>query len=339
MQAVTAAVEEAGYFDTHPLLVDLTPDQALDCEAVATILMDFDGQGSWRVSKTSVAAFVGQFPPGLRSEMLGHLKKIQFLGRSHISRTILKTFDLHWPSTAIDVVALSPSSGQMVRTWLKQELGSTERASRCVICNDLRECLKADNHSRPLVFVDDNINSAIQARAQFFAWAGIVRHQRPLILQGEDGISDVKLPSEELELLRAREIWIVTCAGSVRAGEALREALNDILFTSFGGVRYDTEIEGADGFSSDLKSFLCTVGRELIASTNHGTSFSDLPNEKQEECAGKEFGYGNVGSLLATAINVPTSTVTAIWSPGIFAARGWMPLMIRRNKLRHLVVS
>jgi hypothetical protein len=53
----------------------------------------------------------------------------------------------------------------------------------------------------------------------------------------------------------------------------------------------------------------------------------------------RAFGYGNVGGLVATASNVPTATATAIWSPGMYKGGPWMPLMIRCNKFRHLVIG
>ena len=41
---------------------------------------------------------------------------------------------------------------------------------------------------------------------------------------------------------------------------------------------------------------------------------SELDHEQMVYCQERAFGYGNAGSLVATASNVPTATVTAIWS-------------------------
>ena len=56
-------------------------------------------------------------------------------------------------------------------------------------------------------------------------------------------------------------------------------------------------------------------------------------------CRRDMFGYGNVGGLAATSLNVPSATVTALWCPGLHNGHPWMPLLIRRNKLRHLVIG
>jgi deoxynucleoside triphosphate triphosphohydrolase SAMHD1 len=155
----------------------------------------------------------------------------------------------------------------------------------------------------------------------------------------EDGIVEETLPEAQLDAFRVRAIHIVTCVGRPLAEENLRTILIDHGFTHFRGVQWKHLAEGVVEWSDDLKDFLCDVGTSLISWSKYRKDPSKLDAAQLGYCKGKAFGYGNVGSLVATASNVPTATVTAIWSPGMYRGSPWMPLMIRRNKLRHLVLG
>jgi hypothetical protein len=52
-----------------------------------------------------------------------------------------------------------------------------------------------------------------------------------------------------------------------------------------------------------------------------------------------DIGYANAGALLVTSVSTPTGTITPLWQPGLYQGQPWMPLAIRTNKLRYLVIG
>ena len=336
---ITSAASEARYFDDAPLLADLSATQSKACESLAVRLANFEGQASWRVTGNSAKAFLLQFLPRHREELIEVLQRIVFLDRLEVTSSIFAILKRHFADQNIDIAALSPSSGHHVRNLVKQEVGTIADASRWTFANDIRECLADDRVTQPLVLVDDNINSATQARAQFLAWAGVPRETWPLSLQKEDGITTAELSLHELSRMKARKIWVVTCAGTQRANEPLRACLAELGFSGYQQVVYSRSIEDTATWSPELRVYLTDIGRGLIATSRYGRPFSDLPEDARKDCDDKAFGYGNIGGLLATALNVPTATTTVVWSPGIYEGRPWLPLMIRQNKLGKLTIG
>jgi hypothetical protein len=202
----------------------------------------------------------------------------------------------------------------------------------------IREALQQE-YARPVVFVDDNISSATQARAQFLTWAGVPREKWPDECKDEDNIINEALSESHLEQLRKRPIHVVTCVGRPPAEENLRIILEEHGFEAFHGVCWKHKAEDVVTWSAALRKFLCAVGVSLIAWCRYRKDPSELDEDELKFCRERAFGYGNVGSLVATASNVPTATVTGVWSPGMYRRSPWMPLLIRRNKLRHLVLG
>jgi hypothetical protein len=102
-------------------------------------------------------------------------------------------------------------------------------------------------------------------------------------------------------------------------------------------LKYAEEIKTDDNWSLNLKTYLIEVGQSVLAwSKSHGETLSEAD---RAFCEANAFGYGGAGGLLATATNVPTSTVPALWCPGLHNGSPWMPLLIRQNKLKHLVLG
>lgn len=197
------AAERVGYFDEYPRLARTVPRDGR-VQSVAARLRDFDGQGQWRVTVDSCAAFVEQFQPRLREEVLELLGRITVLDRATLTndlRAAIKRFGRP-ASVKGYVAALSPDSGNFVRMILDQELRDDLRASQWKVCKSLRDALAEAREGDWLLLCDDNVSSGSQADSQLLAWFGVDRSEWPEEQRGEGGISDVPrvLPASLREL-------------------------------------------------------------------------------------------------------------------------------------------
>jgi hypothetical protein len=204
--------------------------------------------------------------------------------------------------------------------------------------SELRGALRGPSEI-PLALVDDNASSGIQAAAQILAWAGIDRQSWPEECRDEDALFDIAIEPELWANILKRPVHLVVCAGRPEAQTRISAAAAQAGLTRFAGLKYSHAIQEAYEWPNDLRVFLSEVGASLMAYTKHQKGIDELGPDQRAACEAKAFGYGNVGGLLATATNVPTSTITALWSPGMHRGAPWMPLMIRQGKIRNLVIG
>lgn len=80
--------------------------------------------------------------------------------------------------------------------------------------------------------------------------------------------------------------------------------------------------------SAEFRSFCEEVGKQLLVTSSKLAGRDRTQEWVDERC----LGYGNQGFLLAFPYNVPSQTLTLIWSAGDYAGRPWHPLMPRRKK-------
>jgi hypothetical protein len=237
-------------------------------------------------------------------------------------------------TTGADVVAFSPTSGSQIYTWLKRELKGHETLR---FPADLRGAIKQAS-SDPIVFVDDNAASGVQARAQFLQIMGVDRGEWPNECRDELDLFS-ELTASELKALKERQIYLYVCAGSPSANAAITKCVKKHGLRSFRGLRYAKRIDRPYRWPKPLKRFLEEVGQSLIAWTQFGTSFEKLSSSKKSQCRNRALGYANVGALVTTNNSVPTSTITALWCPGIHRGQPWFPLLLRSGKMSYVVVS
>jgi hypothetical protein len=264
VKRVMSAATEGGYFDDKPLLAEPTDEGFAAVRQVAERLSTFEGQRSWRVREETVARFVDQFPPRLRREMLGALARIVFFDATELRRSVLNTA-ARLSSDSMDIAPLSANSGHHVRMIIEQEAKGRSAYSHLTFRKSLQEALDPAGTQRAIVFVDDNISSATQARAQFLRWVGVSRENWPEECKDEDGIANQTLSEAQLDEFRGRALHIVTCVGRPLAEENLRPILAEHGFATFHGVKWKYLAESMVEWSEDLKSFLCDVGTSLIA--------------------------------------------------------------------------
>lgn len=331
LDATVVAASDAGYFDEFPVFAEPVGAYEQDIRSVAETLSTFEGEREWRVRPETVAAFVSQFPPNMRDRMIAKLKKIVFLGENEIASKILSTLRAAGHLTG-DVIPLSPSSGSHTANALRRALKHETHTWQ--LCTSITEAPREID--APIIFIDDNCVSATQARAQLMNLAGRGVETWPQECKGEENLFP-PLAAEAWEALRQRRIVFVVCAGANSARDRLQECATALGVSHPIEFYFDTAVEPDSTWDEDIRAFLANVGRSVLEWTR---SRSKQPSQEDKIFSETHaFGYGNTGGLLATNTNVPASTVTALWCPGVYKGAAWMPLLIRQGKLRHLVLS
>jgi hypothetical protein len=196
-------------------------------------------------------------------------------------------------------------------------------------------CSSDLDDGRQIVLIDDNAASGVQSRAQFLRWSGRDRSTWPIECQEEENLFD-PIAAAQWKQFQARPVRIVVCAGRALASERLTVCLSDLGFTNFAGLFYSRQIGAVDQWADELRDYLTGVGRSVLTWSRRDKTQTEAG---RKFCVDNAFGYGAAGGLLITTTNVPSSTVTALWCPGIHNQSPWMPLVIRQNKLRHLVLA
>ena len=170
LKQVHAALADVGYFDDKCWAAEPIDEDSATALKIADNLKHFSGQRSWSVTPSSVSAYLSQFPISLREDMASALQKLTILDRDTIVNRMKPMFDKL--QTEADIVAFTSTSGTQVHTWLKKELkGSPELKFH----PDIRSALKGSEDA-PLIFVDDNSASGVQARAQFLIFWELIEH-------------------------------------------------------------------------------------------------------------------------------------------------------------------
>jgi HD superfamily phosphohydrolase len=231
--ATMEAATRAGYFDAVPLLARPVDPNSDAVSRVVDLLSTFDGQREWQVRAETVAAFVNQVPPRLRNELLHRLSTIVFLNEQTIADGLLQL--LAGVPGAADVAPFSPTSGSHARTALMRVV-KTRGTPPWVIHTNGEDALDADNEN-PLIFIDDNVASATQARAQFLQWASRPVETWPEECRAEDNLFRPMQP-ELWDRLRRRPIKVFVCAGLPHAQERLQACAENLEFAPLGSSHH-----------------------------------------------------------------------------------------------------
>jgi deoxynucleoside triphosphate triphosphohydrolase SAMHD1 len=324
-----------GYFDSIAHLAPVNLDENV-LASIARNLRSFSGQGNWTVTDASVRAYLAQFPPKLRDPMAKLLSEsLVVFDRTRLATDIgpkIRSIPLNGAKGV--VVALSPDSGNTVRIQLEQELRA-RLVDGWEFAKSIRDALQIVNPSDHLVFCDDNVSSGSQAVCQFKSWVGAAKTAQEL---EERGVELTALDIRDQELLRKVVIHIVTSAGTKGGTTYLETSLKGIGL-KFGGLEYEVELETPALALGRLDAFLEAVGTQVLAWSRHHKTLPDLTRGERRACRADALGYAGARALICTPMNVPVATLTALWCPGLYNGRPWMPLVIRRGYLDRLVLS
>ena len=194
----------------------------------------------------------------------------------------------------------------------------------------LEEYIKSGN-GKPLVFLDDFIGSGGQATDILAAWFGRRDLRKNL------GEKREPLSSDILNCLRKQPVAFLFISGWDDGIKAVEETSKEVGIEAHVYCHIkEKEIPFAEqclkrkfqGKPEVVSSFLqrCReIGKDLLLSE---------PGHKltKETLETRALGYGNRAMLLASFVNVPTQTLTAIWASGKADGVSWSPLLRRRKK-------
>jgi deoxynucleoside triphosphate triphosphohydrolase SAMHD1 len=323
----------ANYFDEFPTLAKKTDLDAVD-DAIPAI-EKFAGEKGWSVDRKTIRAFVDQFPPGLRNDLISAMKAGRFVDRDQVVEMLVPKFEeLSKSANKILVVPLSPSSGSPLISPLRQRF---KKSNNIEFMSSLSAALKVDG-IKTIVFVDDNCVSGTQAAAQLYSYRSSDRNTWPERMRSEAGLH-ASLSNEEFSSFAATDFSILVAFGHSKAAETLKESAIALDLHGFQEVFYVSEISQSPSWSERLRSYLIAVGKQLNAYDRWGKSFNDLEASDQITCEEHAFGFGGIGGLTFFQNSVPTSTVTAFWMPGVVDGRPWVPLAIRQGRVSKLLLG
>ncbi len=338
------AIREAaqvGYFDRSPRLAPVDIDPALMFSA-ARRLRDFTGQGNWRVDETTVEAFISQFPISLRAEAVELVDSFKVFNKVELATAVgagIRGIDLRGGRGYI--AALSPDSGNVVRTTLEHELTTNLAPLGWAFKKTVRDVFREAQPEDHLVLVDDNVTSGSQAICQFLAWLGIPETEWTADQLREKGIERAPLDPRDIELLKKINLAVVVDSGTTRADENVTAMLAALGVERFQGIVFHQALSlSSASLSPGMEDFLRAVGTSTLAWCRHRmVDLTKLTPDQLEECSRNALGYDGVKALIATQLNVPAGTLTPFWAPGFFNGEPWLPLLLRRGYIGDLVLS
>lgn len=197
------------------------------------------------------------------------------------------------------------------------------------------ESYLSSSTSRPLVFIDDFVGTGSQAADIMAAWFG-----REDLRKQHLGEQRERLSKDSCEKLKNATIAFVFVAAWDDGLTAVRDVAAQLGLRAIASCYiHESQLPFAEAVLRDsgvkaqkIRAFLdqCTkIGCELVRSESGKTRIVPLPEQK---VAQRALGYGNKGMLLATLVNAPTQTLTAIWMAGTVDGATWTPLIHRRTK-------
>jgi HD superfamily phosphohydrolase len=340
------ALSEAGYYGSRPRLS--TPViRTAEISKLVSRYKDFSGQHGWNVTEESLLAFIGQFPHNLRDDAKELIRNLNFLNR-HKTGDLLRNstkeiFDelANSEQTKIHIVPLAGTSGHVAMELLKQEFRKELKHSHINLSHSIHETLGVASRGDNVIFIDDNIGSGTQFSAQLRSWTGTLTSARNQKVRIEKGIELSALDKNRRELFEQLNIWLATCVGT---NESERRVMDNLEKSKimFRGIRFGAALSYKDSKSeksqtewspsNQLIEFLRQVGAECI---RHARGLSKIA----KSCMADSLGYGNYEGQTVTLWNVPTSTYTALWCPGMVEGEPWFPLFIRRGYVEDLIIA
>lgn len=338
------AAEWAGYYDEFPILAPCKDDEF---NSIAQKVKGFSGQGKWEPRPKHCERFLSQFPPRLRAPFVEAFRGFQMLDRARITQYLLTAFDRFrhqiGDTSPIVIAALTPDSGNWVRMIFEQEAKQHLKERNAIFAKSISDALMTSrNNNHAVLLIDDNIGSGNQACAQFRAWFGKPRDNWPVAQQNEKGIAETPLSGEDQRTLSERPLGIGIGFGNQVANDALKAVLTENGVRNFTGLHLGEVYDHRPTLlPKDLSDFLHSVGADVLAYSRFGAvdGCAKLGPQERMSCEDDADGYGAAAWLVATPFNVPTSTYTALWCPGLFRGKPWLPLLIRRGHLNSLVIS
>jgi HD superfamily phosphohydrolase len=342
VEAITSTLARGGYFDSAP---QLSPHPiSAEVETIAIRFSEFSGEQGWKIRAPLVSGFISQFPNKLRRELIELLSdnsRFLFLNRQETIRLVIEGLAKLELERPFRLVPLTPSSGQNIRNHIR---GAVDPASVSVHANLSHALSVIRTNGGSVVFVDDNIASGTQAARQLEIYFG------GIVEKPEGNYVIDPLTEDEKEAMCSHSIGAAFSVGYHVGGNNLAEtaARFNVALSPENVVwgKAIDEVSGRDGISPGLREFLGEVGegvlRRRFIREGHGNESDNLAHQFA-------LGYSQLEGLVVTSFSVPTSTYPALWCPGYRETKQsegeedtrmpWVPLFLRTNMLKHLVLG
>jgi hypothetical protein len=287
----------------------------------------FESHDGVRISVPTVRSWLLQFPAEEIPLAVRMLSAIRFWGRSALSDALAFAVGGHYPGgfQALGLGAQTASAHHLSYLWddIRAKVGSA--FSVIASANEIRSDL-------PMVIYDDNVGSGGQAGTVFSQWFGITNSDSDI---EEKHVAP--LAQEAIEKLRNIPIFLVFATGFRSGLTRISQRLTELTGNA--------DIRGLIIDPGDLSCFRpaarvfgepVQAARAEAAFANAGRiAIHDKAREKNwplEKLDDRILGYGNSGGLTVFYYNVPTTTVTALWSTSHSEGATWTALFPRRPR-------
>ena len=300
--------------------VDVVNELAEKCKT-------FESHDGVRVSVASIRSWLLQFAAEDIPLAVRLLGAIRFWGRSALSDALAFSVCGRFPGgfQALGLGAPTASAHHLTYLWddVRDRIGSDFRVISAA--NEMRSDL-------PIVIYDDNVGSGGQAGTVFSQWFGITHSDSDLDEKHSD-----PLASGDIEKLKDVPIFLVFATGFRKGLARIQQRL--------GQLAGNVHVHGLIIDPADLSCFRPAARvftepgeaeRAAVAFANAGRiAIHDKALEKHwppEKTDDRILGYGNAGGLTVFHYNVPTTTVTALWSTSRSEGARWKALFPRRPR-------
>ncbi len=223
------------------------------------------------------------------------------------------------------------SSARIMRTLnATKQLSSSLKAllTRC----------KNDDYPPTIVFIDDALNTGGQFRRVVTKWFcdDLLDDKQMSLLKKAQLIFLFAIGTEEGRLSAQ------TCLTEYKLSGSIHILMQYSYQTCFGNendiaaIRHTSEHTVQNGPFASIPAASITPLYELCKTVGYQTLLTTKPGWEEGKRLMRCLGYGNEGRLIVGQNNLPTCTLTCLWSGGKVTYQGiehdWQPLFSRRTK-------
>ena len=320
-------IERRNFADRNERKIAIIGEYTAVLEELAERCKTFESHDGARISVESGRSWLLQFTAEEIPLAVRLLAGIRFWGRSALSDALVFSVEGRFPGgfQALGLGAPTSSSHHLTYLWddVRKKVGNGFR----VIASP-REI----DPNLPTVIYDDNVGSGGQAGTVFSQWFGRTDADSDLDEKHAD-----PLVAEDIEKLRTAPILLVFATG-------FREGLARIQ-RRLTGLTGNPDVRGLIIDPADLSCFrpAARVFTEPGEASRAEVAFAAagriairdkaaVKNWAPEKVDDRILGYGNAGGLTVFHYNVPTTTVTALWSTSRSEGATWKALFPRRPR-------
>lgn len=275
-----------------------------------------------KIDLRRIQNFLDQFPENLILPMIEVMENISFLDRKRLGLEFSKTLE----SENLLASSLVPLSQGLHKSSAMLPYMMSDSSEPRLSFMSFDSALSGQGD---ITFYEDYICSGRQPRATLQIWFGLP----PDVT--EPGLA-AELTEEQKAKLRSKRLHFRFVFGTTWGIANLEKLITKLSLNADVGAaiiheRAQSQIHDflQPDIAVQLENFLRKVGVGVLRSTKQKESPMKWTDAMCEE---RCFGYSGNGLLVASSMNCPTSTITALWKSGDFEDMPWLPLFARRHE-------